>query len=76
MQSRFGADISNVKIHTVSQTSQSSHEIKANAYTTRNYVIFNDGVFSHHSESGKRLLAHEFTYVLQQGGINEKSKEI
>ncbi|SDP92455.1 protein of unknown function [Mucilaginibacter sp. OK268] len=70
---RFGQDFSGVRIHTDSVAAKSAQSINALAYTTGNNIVFNSGQFSPESDSGKRLMAHELTHVVQQGkGIQPK----
>ena len=66
MESRFGADFSNVKIHTDSNSVQMNKELNAHAFTHGNDIYFNSGEFNPESSSGKHLLAHELTHVVQQ----------
>ncbi|MGZ3766628.1 MAG: eCIS core domain-containing protein, partial [Mucilaginibacter sp.] len=65
-ESRFGYDFSNVRVHTDAGAAKSAQSINAFAYTTGNNIIFNNGQYSPESESGKRLMAHELTHVVQQ----------
>jgi outer membrane protein OmpA-like peptidoglycan-associated protein len=67
---RFSHDFSNVRIHSDSVAAKSAQSINALAYTTGNNIVFNHGQYSPGSESGQRLLAHELTHVVQQGGAN------
>lgn len=66
MESRFGADFSNIKIHTDSNAAGLSKDLNAQAFTIGNDIYFNDGKFSPGSDEGKHLLAHELTHTLQQ----------
>lgn len=66
MENRFEYDFSNVKIHTGSVAAKSAQSINALAYTSGNNIVFNEGQYSPNTESGKRLLAHELTHVVQQ----------
>jgi hypothetical protein len=75
MQNSFGADFSNVKIHTDSESIQMSRELNAKAFTTGNDIYFNVGQYQPNSNSGKHLLAHELTHVLQQSP-NEASTSV
>lgn len=68
---RFGHDFSNVKIHSDSSAVKSAQRINALAYTTGDNIVFNQNQFSPGTDSGKKLLAHELTHVVQQ-----KSDEI
>jgi hypothetical protein len=75
---RFGYDFSNVKIHTNNVAAKSAESINALAYTSGNNIVFNKGQYSPNTESGKRLLGHELTHVVQQSSnastsINKKN---
>jgi hypothetical protein len=76
MESGFGADFSNVKIHTDARAVQMSQELGAQAFTTGNDVYFNDGKYNPDSKEGKHLLAHELTHTIQQTGAVQKSGTI
>jgi hypothetical protein len=75
MESRFGTDFSNVKIHTGSYASQLSKDLNAQAFTVGNDIYFNEGKYQPESFAGKYLLAHELTHTIQQGasGLNTNS---
>jgi Domain of unknown function (DUF4157) len=70
MEPRFNYDFSNVKIHDNELAAKSASSINALAYTSGNNVVFNSGQYNTKSDSGKRLLAHELTHVVQQRGTN------
>ncbi len=76
MESRFGTDFSEVKIHTGSQAVQMSRELNAQAFTVGNDIYFNEGKYSPNSDSGKHLLAHELTHTVQQGNIKRNIQRI
>ena len=63
---RFGQDFSQVRIHTDSQASESANAVNALAYTIGQDVVFGGGQYSPGTESGKKLIAHELTHVVQQ----------
>src|SRR5665213_237035 len=63
---RFGYDFSNVKVHTNSLAAKSAQSINALAYTSGNSIVFNEGQYAPDTDSGKRLLGHELTHVVQQ----------
>lgn len=75
MESRFGYDLSNVRIHTGSLAAQSAQSINALAYTSGNNVVFNEGQYAPETDSGKKLLAHELTHVIQQSGGLQRKKQ-
>ncbi|MFT3823208.1 MAG: DUF4157 domain-containing protein [Chitinophagaceae bacterium] len=63
---RFGRDFSNVRVHTDTVAAKSAQSINALAYTTGNNIVFNSGQYAPDNASGKKLLAHELTHVVQQ----------
>ncbi len=67
-ESRMGQDFSGVRIHTDSKAADTAQTIQAKAFTLGNDVVFNTGQYSPYDEEGKKLLAHELTHVVQQGG--------
>ncbi|MDR6763845.1 hypothetical protein J2Y38_004069 [Flavobacterium sp. 2755] len=67
MESGFGADFSNVRIHNDSNAVQMSQQIGAQAFANGNDIYFNEGKYNPNSQSGKHLLAHELTHTVQQG---------
>jgi outer membrane protein OmpA-like peptidoglycan-associated protein len=71
MSDRIGADLSSVNIHTGSEASTMNNQLQAKAFTIGKDIYFNDGQYQPHSDSGKRLLAHELTHVVQQGHAGE-----
>ncbi|MFK0182526.1 DUF4157 domain-containing protein [Streptomyces xanthochromogenes] len=60
MESRLGADFSDVRIHTDRAAQASAAEVGARAYTSGSHVVIGDG------GGDKRTLAHELTHVIQQ----------
>lgn len=75
MESRFGQDFSQVRVHTDNKASASARSVNALAYTVGRDVVFAAGQYAPETKEGKSLLAHELTHVLQQGfshpvGIN------
>jgi Domain of unknown function (DUF4157) len=66
MESRFGQDFGDVKVHTDSSAAEASQQIQAQAFTTRRDIYFGRGRYQPQATEGKKLLAHELTHVLQQ----------
>ena len=66
MESRLGADFGDVRVHTDSKASDSAKSVQAHAYTVGSDVVFQSGKYDPGSDSGKRMLAHELTHVVQQ----------
>ncbi|BCL35121.1 DUF4157 domain-containing protein [Nostoc sp. MS1] len=68
MEQAFGADFDTVHIHTDAQSDKLNKSIQARAFTTGQDIFFRQGEYSPGSNSGKELLAHELTHVIQQNG--------
>lgn len=66
MESRLGADFSDVRVHTDSDAHESASSVNAHAYTAGNNVVFQRGMYDTESHAGKTMLAHELTHVIQQ----------
>jgi hypothetical protein len=67
MEPRFDQDFGAVRIHADSTAAQSAESVNAQAYTVGNHVAFGVSKYSPSTNSGKALLAHELTHVVQQG---------
>lgn len=67
MESRFGADLSPVRVHTDTAAAHLSRDLHAQAFTHQNHIYFAAGKYNPHTTDGGRLLAHELTHTLQQG---------
>ncbi len=68
MEARFGHDFSRVRVHAGGRASASAQAVRAQAYTVGRNVVFGPGAYAPGTEAGRRLLAHELTHVVQQGG--------
>jgi hypothetical protein len=68
MEPRFGYDFSRVRVHSGPTAEQSADEVKANAYTVQNNIVFAAGKFAPDTPQGRHLLAHELAHVVQQNG--------
>ncbi|WP_300665659.1 DUF4157 domain-containing protein, partial [Fluviicola sp.] len=73
METGFGADFSNVKVHTGTQASEMNQSLRAKAFTNKGDIYFNQGKFDPASRDGKFLLAHELTHTIQQGAAAPKT---
>lgn len=69
MESRFGHDFSQVRVHSDAQARTSARAMNALAYTVGNDLVFGAGQYSPSTSHGRSLVAHELTHVLQQRGI-------
>ncbi len=63
MQSAFDTDFSDVNIH---EDSKTASDLGALAFTQGNNVHFAPGQFKPDTQSGKELIGHELTHVVQQ----------
>jgi hypothetical protein len=68
MERRFGHDFSRVRVHSGTTAENSARDIEAHAYTVQSDIVFGRGRFAPETVEGRRLLAHELTHVVQQGG--------
>ena len=73
MESRFGRGFGGVRIHTGDQAAESAQSIQARAFAAGSHVVFDKGEYHPHTDSGKRLLAHELTHVAQQSQTGQSN---
>ena len=77
MESRFGHSFAHVRIHTGTDAAHLAQEARARAFTVGRDIVFNRTEYRPDSDSGRRLIAHELTHVLQQkGGLHRVQREI
>lgn len=70
MESRFGHDFSQVKIHTDAKAAASAQAVNALAYTVGRDMVFGAGQYTPATPQGQKLLAHELTHVVQQQAMS------
>lgn len=73
---RFGQDFSSVRLHTDANGASAARSVNAKAFTLGSDVAFAAGQYSPETNSGKRLLAHELTHVVQQGGTKSTVQRV
>jgi hypothetical protein len=73
---RFGYDLSHVRVHTTAKAAESARAVNAQAYTLGRDIIFGNGHYSPETSSGRQLLAHELTHVVQQNKNSNESTMI
>ena len=66
LEAHFGADLSEVRVHTSSDAADSATRLDSLAYTSGRNIYFAPGMYAPSSSSGQRLLAHEVAHVVQQ----------
>ncbi len=67
---RFNHNFTNVRIHTDAKASSLADSVSALAFTVGNDIVFGTGQYQPYTASGKYLLAHELTHVMQQDSSN------
>ena len=67
MEPHFGHDFSQVRVHTGPEAEQAAASIHARAFTLGRDIVFGAREYDPGSTTGRRLLAHELTHVVQQG---------
>ncbi|MCL4297996.1 MAG: DUF4157 domain-containing protein [Anaerolineae bacterium] len=74
MEPAFGTDFSGVRVHTDGQADHLNRSLSARAFTTGQDIFFKQGEYSPGSSTGRELLAHELTHVVQQSGAQIQPK--
>lgn len=67
MQSSFGHDFGNVRVHADDRAAESATAVDALAYTVGQNVVFGRGQYAPQTHEGRTILAHELTHTIQQG---------
>jgi hypothetical protein len=73
MEPRFGHDFSKVRVHADGQAAESTRAVNALAYTAGSNIVFGRNAYAPHSETGRKLIAHELTHVIQQSRASTES---
>ncbi len=71
---RFGADFRSVRAHTDARAAELARTVQARAFTRGHDIVFGAGEYAPMTREGQRLLAHELTHTLQQGGAAGSSR--
>lgn len=66
MERAFGADFSQVRVHSDAHSDMLSRSIQARAFTTGQDIFMRQGEYRPSDRTGQELLAHELTHVVQQ----------
>jgi hypothetical protein len=67
MESRFGQDFSQVRVHADGKAAESALSVRALAYAAGSHVVFGTGHYAPEAAEGRRLIAHELVHTIQQG---------
>lgn len=74
MEPALQADFSGVRVHTGSQADNLNRSLSARAFATGQDIFFKQGEYNPGSSTGRELLAHELTHVVQQNGDAVQTK--
>lgn len=66
-------DFSRIRVHTDAAAARAARSLNARAFTVGQEIVFGLGEYTPSSRTGRKLLAHELTHVLQQEGLNGAS---
>ncbi|MBE9515177.1 MAG: DUF4157 domain-containing protein [Chloroflexi bacterium] len=73
---RFGYDFSQVRLHTDTQAAESAQALNARAFTAGGNIVFGSGQYEPKTATGRKLLSHELTHVVQQESAGLPAKVI
>lgn len=73
METRFGQDFSQVRVHTGGAAARSARTLGALAYTSGQNIVFGAGQYAPTTGAGQHLLAHELAHVVQGTGQAPRS---
>jgi len=76
MESHFGHDFGDVRVHTDAQARESARAVDARAYSVGKDIAFGEGQFRPRSEAGLRLIAHELGHVVEQRATSSQSPTV
>lgn len=76
LEPEFRQDLGMARIHTDAQAAEASDALHAEAFTYGQHIYFNRGKYNPRSSEGKKLLAHELTHALQQGGARSATSGV
>ncbi len=66
MSASLGHDLSRVRVHTDAEADALNQQLTARAFTTGRDIFFRQGEYNPGSDSGRVLIGHELTHVVQQ----------
>lgn len=72
MEASFGADFTDVRIHTGPDAARLTRALNAEAFAHGRDIYFNVGRYEPGTVRGRNLLAHELTHVVQQQAAEER----
>jgi hypothetical protein len=76
MEPRFGMDFSKVRTHSGAAAVEAARLTNSKAFTVGHHIVFGEEQASSTSNTGRQLLAHELTHVVQQCGKEQMGNTI
>ncbi len=73
MEPRFGANFSQVRVHTGERAAGLSTQLNAKAFTVGSHIFFGRNQYQPDRPEGRELIAHELTHTVQQGGATQQT---
>src|SRR5688500_3129398 len=72
MESRFGHDFGQVRVHADAAAAESAWSVDALAYTLGTDVVFARGQYAPHTAAGQKILAHELAQDRKSTRLNSR----
>lgn len=66
LQSRYGCDFSQVRVHADAQADRAAAAVNARAFTAGHHIVFSHSAYQPNTRDGLKLIAHELAHVEQQ----------
>lgn len=76
LEGRFGSDFDAVRTHSDGEAAQLNQALDAEAFTSGHDIYFAAGRYAPDSASGRALLAHELTHVVQQSAAPAAARQL
>lgn len=67
MESQFGQDFGQVRVHTGSKAAKSAQAIDSVAYTAKQDIVFGANQYMPYTDEGRKLIAHELAHIVHVG---------
>jgi hypothetical protein len=75
MESAYGADFSDVRVHADGTAAHLSDQLNARAFAFGTHIAFGSGQYQPGTLAGDALVAHELAHVAQQRGAGRSAEE-
>lgn len=73
---RFGRNFSQVRVHQTDNAATLARSLNARAFTLGRDIVFDQGEYSPDTATGRQLLAHELTHIVQQSPENHRKTSV